>query len=335
MIHRAVVILFAGVLHAQSPLDQALGLALQGDAASAVRVLTQATDLAGEDVEFRGRMIRRFGPAPEPALPAVEDPWIRSLAAAFITYWQRSLTRADERPAAERDLDQQITQLLCHRPVDADAAETEIRSEARKRGFHTLLGRTQPLRELMLWRKQTVERRQVRLPESQEIVTVTYLDDFLLRGWGHYATCGRRSAGGWATGEGLFAVVPAYKNLNDETFLVRFIAHESQHYADKRRFPNLDSWELEYRAKLAELALAVESQASTLRLICENRGASKDSPHGYANSRIVAELGRRLMASSAEICSGHSPADIRAAARSALLEDSRRRDPPVPPSIIQ
>jgi hypothetical protein len=85
----------------------------------------------------------------------------------------------------------------------------------------------------MLWRKQTMERRQVALPEIMQSVTVYLLDDFLLRGWGYYATCGRRSAGGWATEDALFGVVPAYQSLEDETFSVRFLAHETQHFADK------------------------------------------------------------------------------------------------------
>src|SRR5207248_4598254 len=117
--------------------------------------------------------------------------------------------------------------------------------QAQNRGFHALLGVTAPLRELMLWKKQTVEQRQVRLPEGPYSVKITFLDDFALRGWGHYATCRRRSTGGWATEDGLFAVVPAYKSLDDETFSVRFLAHETQHFADKHNFGDLESWELE------------------------------------------------------------------------------------------
>jgi hypothetical protein len=69
--------------------------------------------------------------------------------------------------------------------ADFDAAEDQIKAEALKRGFHALLGRTQPLRELMIWKKLTVEQRQVNLPEGPQSVRVTYLDDFLLRGWGY------------------------------------------------------------------------------------------------------------------------------------------------------
>jgi hypothetical protein len=157
-----------------------------------------------------------------------------------------------------------------------------------------------------------------------------YLDDFVLRGWGHYATCGRRSAGGWATESGLFAVVPAYTRLDDETFSVRFLAHEAQHFADKQSFGNLEDWELEYRAKLAELALATIIQADTLKRICENRSEhTNQSPHSYANFAVIRDLEQRLASQlhHSSLCAGivGDEQAIRDAAKALLLEDSRRR----------
>jgi hypothetical protein len=169
----------------------------------------------------------------------------------------------------------------------------------------------------------------VNLPDGPEVVRVNLLDDFVLRGWAYYATCSQRSAGGWATDDGLFAVVPAYRSVVDETFSVRFVAHEGQHFADKRVFKSLESWELEYRGKLAELALADESQRSTLQLICENREDSKDSPHGYANAQVVREVSARLKLDAERFCHGETlPGQpLRDAAKALLLEDTARRRP--------
>jgi hypothetical protein len=190
-----------------------------------------------------------------------------------------------------------------------------------------LLGRTPPLRELMLWRKTTIDDRTVPLPDGPEVVRVNLLDDFLLRGWAYYVTCGQRSAGGWATDDGLFAVVPAYRSITDETFNVRFVAHEGQHFADKRVFKTLESWELEYRGKLAEFALADEAQGSTRQLICENREDSKDSPHGYANAQVVRVVSARLGGDPETFC--HAAAlpgqPLRDAAKALLLEDTAQR----------
>ena len=321
------------VLDAKSAIDRATGLALQGDAAEAVKVLRKVSEAGfiGEDAAFRTCMLTRFGShASDPSDQNWGDPWVASLAADYLTYWKQSLTNPNDRSQAERALRSRVSKLLGHslaNDADFDAAEDQIKSEALKRGFHILLGRTQPLRELMIWKKLTVEQREVTLPEGPQNVKVNYLDDFLLRGWGYYATCKRRSAGGWATEADLFAVVPAYKSLADETFSVRFLAHETQHFADKKAFPNLESWELEYRAKLVELSLADSSQDSTLQLICENQTESKTSPHGYADFRVVDDVSGHLRITPDELCKKKVVIGqpLRDAARAVLLEDSKKR----------
>ncbi len=219
--------------------------------------------------------------------------------------------------------------------AELDDVEPEILAAVEGHGLHALLGRTMPLRELMLWKKQSVQERDVDLPGGRETVKVILLDDFVLRGWGHYATCGRRSAGGWATETALFAVTPAYKNLEDEVFSVRFLGHEAQHFADKRTFPELESWELEYRAKLVELSLATYSQPGTLKLFCENRAASKTAPHGYANAKVIREVAQRLGIGEATLC-GDGDVPIRAVqalGRTLLKEDTAARQVPADPSL--
>ena len=122
-------------------------------------------------------------------------------------------------------------------------------------------------------------------------------------------------------------MVPAYHNLDDEVFSVRFLCHEAQHFADKRAFPGLDGWELEYRAKLVELALPIDSQRTTLRLFGENRSPSPSAPHGYANAKVLRDVAARLGIDEASLCgNGALPADaIRLSARRLLDEDTTAR----------
>ena len=317
---------------AETAVADATGAALQGDAQAAVVALAQvpAAAFTGDARAFRDCMLERFGYQTAPALPLGDDSWIASLAQAYVTYWRSVLTRAVPEQTAEVRLATTVGSLI-GRPLASaaalDDAEEDIQAAVRRRGYYALLGRTPPLRELMLWRVQDVQQRAVDLPGGREIVTVNLLDDFLLRGWGYYATCGRRSAGGWATDTALFAVVPAYKNRDDEVFSVRFLGHEAQHFADKRAFRGLESWELEYRAKLVELALGTYSQPSTLMLFCENRAASKSSPHGYANARVVREVSARIGIDEAALCGpGTLPEQaIRQQSRALLEEDTTRR----------
>ena len=318
--------------HVHTAVSNATGAALRGDALSALSLLARvpASEFVGEAREFRDGMFARFSPAPPPALALGDDPWIAAFAAAYVTYWHSALTRAVAIETAEDRLAATVGPLV-GRPlataVELDDAEPAILAAAAEHGLNALLGRTLPLRELMLWKAETVLERTVALPGGRETVKVVLLDDFLLRGWGHYATCGRRSAGGWATEAALFAVVPAYKSLDDEVFSVRFLSHEAQHFADKRALPGLESWELEYRAKLAELALAIDSQRTTLQLFCENRASSPSSPHGYANAKVVREVAVRSGIDEAALCGGGTlPAEaIRMVARRLLEEDTAAR----------
>jgi len=317
---------------AKDAVDRATGKALQGDVNSAVKILLDepASEYSSEDMEWRSCMIDRFGRASKVVELSINDPWIAELAKTYLVYWRRSMTKAFDRVAAERELVNAVSRLAA-RPLrtngDFDKVEEEIAIRAGAHGFHALLGVTAPFHELMLWRKQTVQDRQVHLPEGPYSVRVTLLEDFALRGWGFYATCGRRSTGGWATEEGLFAVVPAYTSLDDETFLVRFLAHETQHFADKHNFGKLEPWEMEYRAKLTELTQAVSTQDSTLQRICENRSQVKDSAHAYANFHVVRDLEQLLGPTRSNICgpSGHKGQALRDAAKVKLFADSEAR----------
>ena len=316
--------------------SRAVGAALQGNANAAVKILSEVSgaDFAGDDSKFRVCMLTRFGPASNANLDSTSgDPWMDSLAQKYLQYWHLALMNPVARADVEKELRAQLGGFLSRtiqNDEDFDKAENVIQEEARKRGFNVLLGRTAPLRELMVWKKLTVEKRDVQLPEGPYSVKVHFLDDFVLRGWGYYATCGQRSAGGWATEEGLFAIVPAYKSLTDETFFVRFLAHETQHFADKARFGSLESWELEYRAKLVELGLAQTSQDSTLKLVCENRSEKKDSSHAYANMLVVRNVNQRLAKDGAGLCGPKQPApeSIRRTAQELLREDSEDRQKP-------
>jgi hypothetical protein len=310
----------------------ATGSALQGDVASSLKVLASVprASYTGDALAFRDCMVERFGGGAPPPIALGDDPWIAALGRAYTDYWRKTLTQSAANGAAEDDLAASVGQLLSRRMAKADElddTEPAILAAVEAHGMHALLGRTPPLRELMLWKKQTILERAVDLPGGREQVTVMLLDDFLLRGWGHYATCGRRSAAGWTTDTALFAVAPAYRNLDDEAFSVRFLGHEAQHFADKRMFPGMQSWELEYRAKLVEMSLGTSSQLDSLQLFCENRSDSRDAPHGYANARVVRELAEGLAIDPATLCANDAlPTQaIQTLARKLLADDTAAR----------
>lgn len=55
---------------------------------------------------------------------------------------------------------------------DMDVIETSLKAELLDRGYHALLGQTMPLRELMLWRRQSTGHYDVQLPDGPYRVPV-------------------------------------------------------------------------------------------------------------------------------------------------------------------
>ena len=174
--------------------------------------------------------------------------------------------------------------------------------------IYSLQGMTGPLRELMLWSTQDDaggSRRSFR--KEAHTTKVMLLDDFSSLGWSDFATCERRSTGGWATSEALFAVRPRYATIDDEEFRVSFLGHETQHFADYERFPGLPQWELEYRAKLTELALRptrpaptccanstkIRGRSGLAACLCQQARAGGTSPASRPSGGRAARCGRR------------------------------------------
>lgn len=312
-------------------LQSALGEVLQGDMHAALTRLRGLPDdrFAGRGAEVRSCVIARFGgravnDGPAPDLP----PTAARALALYRVYWRTGLLDSAARPAAEERLRAGLVALL-GLPGGTGLDETEAPLAARlaAEGVHVLSGVTPPFRELMLWRRESVEQREVALPEGVHRARLVVLDDFASLGWAAYGTCGRSYTGGWVRPDGIYAVRPGWDDLEGENFRISFLAHETQHFADKERYGELASWELEYRAKLAEFALAQTSQASLLDAFAHNQGDDPGIPHPYANRRVLAALRTRLGLAQGAPFSNATPGAIRAAARAELLADSARRRP--------
>jgi hypothetical protein len=309
----------------------ALGYAIQGDVRAAVDALRNvpATDLSGPAATIRSCMLDRFGPAAaEPPAAAGLPPATAGILMIYRAYWRRALLDPTTRAAQEERLRHDLAASLGAPPAtDMTDIENRLTARIEAEGLHVLIGVTPPLRELMLWRSQTSEMREVALPEGVHATRVVMLDDFASFGWLGFATCERNYSGGWVRPDGIYAVRPGWSDLGDESFQVSFLGHESQHFADKARYGELASWELEYRAKLTELALADRTQAQLLNAFAHNQGDDVGIPHAYANKRVLAALRGRLGLAAGASFEGVAPAALRAAAVAELRADSARRTP--------
>ncbi|MBX7482132.1 hypothetical protein [Qipengyuania qiaonensis] len=308
-------------------LKKGVGAILRADTAEARALLMQIPEqeLDKEDRQFRTCALSRLGPFQ--ARIEHNHHFEEALLARYRQYWNEAAAAGADRDRLEDALRTDLANMLhLERSAQWDSVEAALVAALGKRGYHAQLGRTGLLRELMVWRKQIEKREQVDLPGGTTQTLVTYLDDFDSRGWSSWFTCDRTGTGGWTTDEGLFVIVPAYKSLDDEHFRINFLAHESQHFADKARYSGLANWELEYRAKLVEVALADTTLVRVLDGFAANQSGNPDEPHSFANRMVLEALRARLGCAEGASLATVPAEKVKAAALGELAADTDARE---------
>lgn len=321
-----------GAETANAAMQRALADALQAEGRQAVATLRsiQPAGLAPRYAPTRTCMLERLGARRSPP-SGLSDPVVAGVLTAYREYWLRSLRH--EHPLPENEtwllgrLNARVKAAGGKPAASLDDLEPVLGSLIEARGYHALLGVTSPLRELMLWKTETEQRYDVSLPEGAESVTVVFMDGFASLGWAGFATCDLQHSGGWTKPDRLYAVRSAY-DLTSEDFRVSYLAHEGQHFSDNRRFPGLEQPDLEYRAKLVELAVGKTSVYDLLEAFAGNVGTDPAVPHSFANGRAVKDLGQRLFPGGTGAPAWHdvSVERINAAAALLLREDTARRE---------
>jgi hypothetical protein len=317
---------------ASTSIRSAIGSILQADGPKA-RLSLQAipdSDLNRKDATFRACALARLdGPALEAAVisPATHKPdkFTQRLVTIYRRYWRDAAANPEKRSDLEKTLLADLNGLLGRAFATIDATEPLMAARLRHRGFHMMKGRTGYLQELMVWAHEDKKVHTVALPEESNATTVFYMDKFVSLGWSNYLTCDRSGTGGWTDEHGLHVVVPNYTSLTDENFRVNFLAHESQHFADKRRYKTIKDWELEYRAKLVELAYAVATKDAILSRFESSQSDDPAEPHSYANRQLLKAMRARLRLTPDEKLSAVPVSALHEAAIAELRADTARR----------
>jgi hypothetical protein len=248
-----------------------------------------------------------------------------SVVGLYRTYWHIAMNPA-ERTGAETRLFDGLRKAI-RRPdlQDRDAVLMAVSEQLTARGIYTTQGKTAALYDLLLYLQEENKPYTVALTDGTSHETTVFLmRSMVSAGWARYFNCGGPGTGGFATDKGLYAIAEIY-DLDGEDFLVNFLAHETRHFADYRRYPKLEGPELEYRAKLTELALADKTLVKTLALFDGDQGDDRSNPHSYANKRVLAALRRHLgMQPGADLMQVEK-SDLQKAARALLLIDNEMR----------
>lgn len=244
---------------------------------------------------LRQNFINRFVKC-RPAQVRSSDPLVKELISIYHNYYRASLLKTKSKGLCEKQLLKELMSLslkyaLPQAQTIDELSESFIR-ELKERGYHSLFGRVLPFYSLMIWRHESIKTYNVALPTQKQKVRVAFMKHFLEHSWLSFATFGRYGVGGWAGKKGLYCVKSKYR-LASETFRVHYLIHEAQHFADYKHFPKLVQDDLEYRAKLAELAMSKRPKKFYERLALE-ADSDSTSPHSFAAYHIVQEIDEGL-----------------------------------------
>jgi hypothetical protein len=217
-------------------------------------------------------------------------------AAIYRNYWRKSLTSTQNQQQAREQLRLQLASLLSDTYTQFDASESvtgQLERALEREGLGVSAGDTPPFLDLYIWDRQSEAKLQVELTDRVETVNVTFIPEPLVQGWQHYASLGLAATSGWATAEGLYCLCWSY-DLDSEAFEVSWLKHETRHLVDFREFPSLPEVQMEYRAKLTELAFTGNQVSTLLRQFANNSAENSESAHAVANFRVSRDIYREV-----------------------------------------
>ena len=306
-------------------------MAIRGDVSGAKELFAHPdSSWTDPDRELAGHFAARFVDGEEEPLARDTAPFIGKVLRAYHAYWRAALLGAN-REAVEDELAETLRVLPPPKGAARRVADTDpldwLAIELEREGLHALTGRTRPLLDLMIWAREDTTSWSVELTDGTIPVEVVFVREFLAKGWTDWATFGRSSTGGWATPERLFCLEESY-DVDSETFRVSYLKHEGRHFADYGRFPALGQPDLEYRAKLTEVAFADSTLRDLLTGFAAAAAFDAGSPHAWASACLVRDLGRVLSVSGDTGAEEGAPwpsvpaAEIRKAARQLIEEHS-------------
>ncbi len=278
-------------------IQQVVSKALQGDIRAALEIMHKIPNnkLSKRDLRFKKRFIQRFSDDSVSVKLRCTDNIVKELYEIYCIYWHAILLKRVSPEKAESALFEQLSIFMKNNDIsnrllrNRTNIENKLKDFLAEKRYFSLFGIVQPFREFEIWKSQKEENFTVNLPETRQNVKVVLMEKFISKGWEAYATIDRAFPGGWAKKDRLFCNASSY-DFNTERFLVSYLTHEAQHFFDYKRFPKLCQLDLEYRAKLAELSVAIRSGKKLMRGFYLSANKNIKYPHSYANYIVTKDI---------------------------------------------
>lgn len=179
-------------------------------------------------------------------------------------------------------------------PKDS-AIENEIEKMVKNQGYYFLGGETQGFCGPYIWKDSTKESYEVELPGGIELYTIVMMDGFISRSWLEFISFGKTGTGGWIGKDGTLCCVKSLYDVESDEFKVSFLKHEAQHAFDKKKYPDITTLQLEYRAKLVELIYS-NNDKTIKKFLKEADNSNPENSHSMAAYEIINEMSREVFA---------------------------------------
>lgn len=275
------------------PVEAYIALSIQGDLSEAESLFEsfpseRYPELGSLEKAFQGRFL-------SDEAPQTIDPenLAGQVTAAYHRYWRQGLMEPQAVRESERRLYSELGSVLGSagesQGLNAETVRTGLETALSAQGIHLFEGAAPPLRDLFLWGAQETRSFDVQLTDGSVSVTVHFMEDFIAQGWKDFASLGLATTTGWVENGELYCLAWAY-DTQSENFEVSYLQHEARHLADLARYPDMDVTELEYRAKLTELAFANLTLVRILDDFTAKASENPSSPHAMANWRVVRDV---------------------------------------------
>lgn len=285
----------AQAVEAATVTERYVAMAIQGDLSGAVKLFNEAPrgEYPAVD-ELRRDFEARFISADSDGGTSSTGPFLDAVIDTYRRYWRHGLLQGV--PVADDVLGQQLHALLAssgRAPVGNTDVFASLRSELSAVGVHFLEGSALPLRDLFIWQSEKIRRFSVRLTDRKVTLNVHFMGEFRLQGWKDFASLGRVTTTGWVDKGELYCLADAY-DISTERFEISYLKHEARHLVDLELYPEMSLEDLEYRAKLTELAFANRSLPGVLEDFTAKAAQNPGSPHAMANWRVSRDVHYQL-----------------------------------------
>jgi len=311
---------------------------LDADIKSALSVVRQYDEsgLNAKDSAFKSQFESRFGFESDLSLYLEErkSP-LDEILSIYRDYWRTALL------SPEKDFGYMIKnnvsgflsqkfglKLLDDNTLDEDTLYIYLRKYVNSFGLTTTgFVKTGKLFDFLVWKSETDTLYNFSVGSDSIHTRVIFLDDFITLGWEEYATFGYYYPGGWISPEALFCVGKGW-DIKNENFLISYLCHEGRHFADYKRWPKLNSADMEYRAKLTELAMLNEQLYKRIESFIRSSNRESQNSHSVANYCVIRDLSKVLFNSEFENDIGKwqkiNPEKIHNACNIILEENTKR-----------